>query len=110
MMDASSFAVAGLRASSVRAAARAENIANANTDGYHPAVPQQTAGPAGPQVHVARAAQGQTVDPITNFVLPQMSLEGELVDLSLAKTAYKANASVLRASGEMTDALLDILT
>lgn len=108
-MDAISSSLAGLRAASTRVAARAENIANQQTDGYRQAVPVQVSTPGGPEVKIQRAPQAQRVDPITGLVVADGSIETDFVDIVQSKAAYKANAAVLRTANELTDSLLDIL-
>ena len=108
-MDALSFAQAGLRAASVRIAARAENIANVQTGGYRAAIPEQTATLGGPEVRVERAAEVQTVDAVTGLVTNGQSIETDIVDLIQSKFAYKANATVIKTADELNQSLLDIL-
>lgn len=109
MMDAMASALAGLRAATTRTAARADNIANLQTDGYRQAVPVQTTSPAGPEVRVVRPGPAQRVDPVTGLIASEGSVETDIVDLVMSKVAYKASAKILRSADEMTGSLLDSL-
>jgi flagellar hook-associated protein FlgK len=93
-------AVAGLRAAETRVAVRAQNIVNWQSQDYVPLTPVQTSEPAGPVVRVSRPVE-LTGD------FPYVDIAGEIVDMQLAKHAYRASATVIRTADEMTKTLLD---
>jgi len=101
MSSALNLGLAGLRAAETRVAARAQNIVNWQSEGYRPLEPRQTTDATGaPVVRVSRPAE-LTGD------FPFVDIAGELVDMQLAKHAYRAAAAIVRTAGEMTDTLLD---
>ncbi len=126
MIEAINTAVSGLRAASLRVTMAAENIAAAGVtgsadpaayDGYVPQRVVQTTGAGG-----ATIASAVAVDPafLTIFDqndpnadadgrvgVPNVDLATEIVELTLAEHAYKANLAVIRAADEITEALLD---
>lgn len=106
------FAVAGLNAAAKRVAIRAENIVNAQSEGYRPAVPVQTSTAAGPVVRAERlpADRAQQSVPGTGLVIPEVDLATEFTDIMVSETAYKASASLLKTSRDMDRALLDIVS
>jgi flagellar hook-associated protein FlgK len=112
MNDIMGIAVSGMRAASTRLSVHAENIANQQTEGYRPVRPVQTTGPAGEAVvQVQRLPPEQAQQRIqgTDFVVPQTSLEGEMVGTMESETAYKASAKLVKTAREMDQALFDIL-
>lgn len=111
MYTAITSALAGLNAASTRVAARSENIANLQTDGYRIGVPVQTATAAGPVVKVERAPpdKAQTKYPGTDLVASNVDLASELTDVIVSGIAYKASAKVIRTAREMEKEALDII-
>lgn len=117
-------ALAGLAAASKRADIAANNIANARSsgkldpyDGFQPQQALQTVTAAGtPRVsarpltpgHVA-AYEPDNPDADANGLIgtPNVDLAANIVELTLAKHAYKANAATLRTIDEMSKALYD---
>lgn len=100
MSNAANIGIAGMRAAEMRVSVRAQNIVNWRSEGYQPLVPVQTAEGKGPVVRVTRPAE-LTGD------FPYVDLAAEIVDMQLAKHAYKASAKVLRTADEMSKTLLD---
>lgn len=104
MSNVSNIAVAGLRAAEARFAARAENIANANTQGYNPLTAEQISTAVGPVVRLSRQEKLRSADK-----QPEVDLARELTDLITIKYDYKASVKVLRTADELNGTLLDIL-
>ncbi len=138
MADAITIALSGLRAQTQRLGATASNIANATTSGavpgsdapagspalYRPLRVDQTAiftadgQGAGVRAEVSADEDGITrvYDPDSSFAdsegfvaVPQIELTEEITNLLVAKTAYKANLSVIKTEKELQDQLLDTL-
>lgn len=112
-----SFAVAGLQAAKTQVAVRAQNISNAQTPGYVPIAPEQTATAAGPRVDIAPAAPAAgppkpllATDTSAAALLGGVDLATEAVGLISAKQAFKANAAVLKVADEIQNELLDAVT
>jgi len=101
-IGAFAYGIAGMRAADARVAARAQNIANWQSQDYRPVVPQQTTG-----------ANDEPVVKITRAELsgdfPFVDLANEIVDMQIAKRAYQASAKVIRTADEMSKTLLDAL-
>lgn len=95
--------VAGLRAAQTRFAARAENIANANTPGFAAAKPEQTSTAAGPVVRVSRVEKNSD-----DSRGPAVDIARELVEARVAQRDFEASAQILRTEQEVSDRLLDI--
>jgi flagellar hook-associated protein FlgK len=95
-------AVAGLRAAETRVHVRAQNVVNWLSEGYVRQVPVQTSQAGGPVVRVQRPAE-------LSGDFPYVDLATELVDMQLAKHAYRASAKVVRTADEMTRSLLDVI-
>ncbi len=92
-------AVSGLLAGASRATQAANNIVNANTEGYTPVRAETTSLIAG--------ATGSGV----NVVLVQefgFNLANEFGKIIEADVAYRASAQVVRTADDMTKRLLDI--
>ena len=100
MLSAFDSGLAGLRAADLRASVRAQNIVNWQSQDYRPLEPQQTTNASGaPVLRISRTAL--TVD------FGGVDLAAELVDLGLAKHAYRAAAAVIRTADDMSKTLLD---
>jgi len=101
MTSAINSGLAGLRAAETRVAIRAQNIVNWQSANYRPLVPvQTTAEGGGPIVRVTRPLE-------LSGDFPFVDIAGELVDMQLAKHAYRASAVVVRTAEEMSKTLLD---
>lgn len=124
MIEGFSSALAGLRAAAQRAGIAAQNIANVRTSGtlqpysgYVPKTAVQSTDATGlPQVparplttpHIAAYEPGHPDADSDGLVgAPNVDLATNLVELTLAETAYKANAAMLRTLDDMTQTLLD---
>jgi flagellar basal body rod protein FlgC len=92
--------VSAMRVAGARAQVSAINIANWNSHDYRPLEARQSSAANGPVVHITRAA-----DISSGF--PLVDIAAELVDLEMAKFAFKASALIIRTSGEMTKTTLD---
>lgn len=124
MLDAITSPLSGLRAASTKVAVSAENIANINTTGnleggkapYTPkTVQQQTTATGGVATDIAlkNPAFIPAFDPSSPFAnadglvgTPNVDMAEEFVNIQLAKTNYKASASVIRTVSDMQDDLL----
>jgi len=122
MINAIGIALSGLKAASKQAEASASNIANLQTADYTPLTAQQTA-------QTDQSGNGQGVrsdfvpktqpftpsyDPDSPFAngegyvnTPNVDLAEEAVNLTIAKTAYKANVAVLETVQDMSKELLE---
>ncbi|GAB4538686.1 MAG: hypothetical protein Tsb0010_17430 [Parvularculaceae bacterium] len=109
-----SLAVAGLQAAKTQVAVRAQNISNAQTPGYVPITPEQTATAAGPRVEAVPAAGPPrpllATETSAAALLGGVDLATEAVGLISAKQAFKANAAVLKVADEVQNELLDAVT
>jgi flagellar basal-body rod protein FlgC len=132
MSIASSIAVSGLNAASLRLQVAASNIANALSDGPLPGVPNpenfpsaytplrvnQTdvaGGGTSASVGAVTPATVSTFDPTAPFAnsdglvaSPNVDLASEMIQLLIARYNYAANAQVIRADAQMSAALLNI--
>ncbi|WP_369939171.1 flagellar basal body protein [Xanthomonas medicagonis] len=95
---ASSIALSGMRAAASGLQVRANNVANLATDGFQRAVPVPQAAAGGGVVGQVQAAGGQGSDLVDDMV-------GAVSD----RTAFQANARVLRAADDSIGSLLDVL-
>lgn len=119
-------AASALNAFSVDMMARANNIANVNTPGYHAQSATLTSGYDNQGVTVARIATDTTAGPFVPGIVPAAEggsvahsygyLEGSNTDLGRefagmisTQHAYTANAATIRAVDEMAGTLLNIL-
>jgi flagellar basal-body rod protein FlgC len=125
MFGAIGTALSGLRAAATKVAASADNIANMDTTGaltgnpapYAPVQTEQQALTNGgvSATNVARPGFVPAYDPQSPFAntdglvgVPKVDLANEIVNLDIAKTAYKANAKVMQAASDMQNDLLKI--
>lgn len=121
MINTIQIALSGLQAASKKVEASASNIANLQTADYTPITAQQTA-------LTDQTGNGQGVrsdfvpktqpftpsyDPDSPFAnnegyvnTPNIDLAEEAVNMTIAKTAYKANVSVIETVQDMTKELL----
>ncbi|MCI2244104.1 flagellar basal body protein [Xanthomonas sp. PPL568] len=93
----SSIALSGMRAATSGLQVRANNIANLATEGFQRSVPVNQA-TAGGVVGQVQQADGQGSDLVDDMV-------GTLTE----RTAFQANARVLRAADDSIGSLLDVL-
>ena len=132
MSIASTIAVSGLNAASLRLQVAASNIANALSDGPLPGVSDPENFPAAytplrvNQSDVVGGGTSATVgsispatistfDPTAPFAnadgfvaSPNVDLASEMIQLLIARTSYSANAQVIRVDAQMSAALLNI--
>ena len=132
MSIASTIAVSGLNVATLRLQVAANNIANSLSDGplpgvsnpenfpvaYTPLQVNQTDSVGGStSATVSSVSPGtvSTFDPTAPFAnadgyvaSPNVDLANEIIQLLIARTSYAANAQVLRADAQMSDALLNI--
>ena len=106
--------MSGIQVASAKMQANANNIANANTDGYRSqrvdavqagtSVAARAASVNGPN----RAETAAPVEPIESEVAPSdVNLPNEMVSMVENKNFYQANLRALRAADEMVGTLLD---
>ena len=100
MTSAINSGIAGLRAAETRVAIRAQNIVNWQSENYRPLLPVQTSQSGGPVVRVARPVE-------LSGEFPYVDLAAEIVDMNIAKHAYRASAQIIRTADEMHKTLLD---
>ncbi|MCM2344253.1 MAG: flagellar basal body protein [Alphaproteobacteria bacterium] len=132
MINTIQIALSGLNAASRKVEASASNIANMQTMGslenpeaapYTPLATQQTALTDGqgnglgvksdfipkPQPFTPAYAPDSPFANAQGLVgAPNVDLAEEAVNLSIAKTAYKANVAVIKTTEDMTDELLSV--
>ncbi len=119
-------ALSGLQAAARRLQVTASNVANMANRADVAADGTVAAGLFRPaRVHQVATAGGgteavvQPVEPPFHIVpdpsrddgraaMPNVDLAQQMVEMMLAKSAYKANAAIIRTAEEMDDALLDI--
>lgn len=133
MINAIQIALSGLQAASKRADASASNIANISTSGSlepggqapysaltttETALTDQDGNGLGVSAENRPAAKPfvPAYNPDSPFAnsegligVPNVDLAGEIVNLKLAETAYKANAKTIKAASDMQDELLHAL-
>ena len=127
MINSISIALSGLESASKKLQATASNIANMQTVGslesggqppYTPITTQQTAQADGGvrtdfiarknPFSAAYVPSSPLADENGIVGVPNVDLAEEAVNMTLAKTTYKANIGVLNAQKEMSDELLGI--
>jgi flagellar basal-body rod protein FlgC len=135
MSSISTIALSGLNAASRRLDVSASNIANVRSSGALPAADGTT--PSGTQqaykplqvvqtdvagggtqtsVTTGRTSSVTTYDPEASFAnrdgltaSPNVDLSQELINLTLARYSFAANAKVLKADDEMQQTLIDTM-
>jgi len=118
MINAIGIALSGMNAASRKVEASASNIANLQTADYTPVTAQQTALADGQGVRSDFVPKTQpftpSYDPDSPFAngegyvnTPNVDLAEEAVNLTIAKTAYKANVAVIETVQDMTKELLE---
>ena len=91
-------AVSGLQVSQLRPNAAANNVANAQTDGFRRDQVRQEAQPA----------SGGVIAQVDKVPQPGANLIQDLVDQKAATYAFKANVQVVKTADEMMGRLLDV--
>lgn len=131
MIDSLSIALSGLNAQKLRLNASASNIANLSTGGAPPGAAagartvylplrvdlaaQEGGGVLGTIVQdgdgysLSYDPSSALADDKGYVAVPNVDLATEAVNVAITKSAYKANAAVIKTQGEMTEALLDAL-
>lgn len=124
-VSALELAASGMRAQSVRLRHSAENIANADTPGYHRKLvsfePEIDFGHATGRVqpsrtHLDRSELAQVYDPAHPMAGPDGYYQGsnvnlivEMADTREASRSYEANLRVFEQSRQMSSSLLDLI-
>lgn len=96
-MDVAAIARSGMRSAELRLAASAHNIANLETENFHPLLVHQVSTSPGSAAHVERAAKARPVD-----------LLDELVEQLRAAHQFKASLRVLGVSETLYGASVDL--
>jgi flagellar basal body rod protein FlgG len=110
MVDVGAVALSGLYASEKRLQVAANNIANANTDGFKSQAVEQTSvagGGVATRVVVPNAAQA----PVNAGDVPKpsdVSLEQNVIEANFATYSAQANLKVLQTQKKLDQYLLDI--
>lgn len=116
MINMVSLALSGLVAASKKAAVAADNIANADSDGYSARDVSTSAGPGGVQSNIVLRTPSvvQRYDPDSPYanakgmvMKPNVDITEELINIEEAKLAYTANAVVMARVKALQDALKD---
>lgn len=131
MTNVLSIATSGLNAATRRLEASAANIANVRTTGalpgagfadapaaYQPVQVEQTAQPGGgvaatyTAISPANVTIAEPGAPYANadglVAAPNVSLEGEAINLLVARYSFAANVAVIKTADEMAQKLLDV--
>jgi flagellar basal-body rod protein FlgC len=132
MSIASTIAVSGLNAASLRLLVASNNIANSQSDGPLPGAPNpenfptaytplrvnqtdMVGGGTSATVSAVSPATVPAFDPTAPFAnndgfvtSPNVDLANEMIQLLIARSTYAANAQVIRADAQMSAALLNI--
>ena len=107
-------ALSGLQAASLKLKVGANNVANANTDGYQRQQVTTEAGTYGVEVKVQKVSAAESpnttqinYDPVA---APRSDVEvtEELVEMRAAKTLFEANLQILKTQDNMLGSILDI--
>lgn len=116
MIGSISSALSGLQAAQTRLDATAQNLANANTDGYKSLEVTAREGAArGVETTVTRTNTpgpqvAETLGGIETLVeKSNVDLSQEIPQLVTAKPLYQANLKAIQAQNEMLGSLLDLL-
>ncbi len=99
-------AVSGLSASALRVVASANNIANAESDGYTPQTVDQVSSVDG-SVKAEIVERRSPVNPYS--AVPQVNLDEEIITIEKASQAYKAGAQLISVDKELHDTLFEAL-
>lgn len=113
--SATSSALSALQAFSTRVNSNANNIANANTDGFKKTrVTLASAEPTGVTANVERpntagaVAYQEGPNGPEEFEMSNVDLGQEIPEMNLNSTLYKANLKTLQVADEMTGSLLKL--
>jgi len=107
-------ALSGLQAASLQLRASANNIANADTDGYQKQQVTTQAGTYGVEVKVEKVgvadAPTNTTDDLGKAAdqSSNVDLTDELIEMKAAKNFFEANAKTLQTQENMLGRILDI--
>lgn len=108
-------ALSALQAFGTKIQSNANNIANANTDGFKKTrVTMAEVLPQGVRAHVDKTETAgssilqETAEGLDVVELSNVELSSEIPDLNLNSYFYKANLKTLKAVNEMTDTLLNL--
>lgn len=96
-MSTYDISLSGLVTQSRRMGAIAQRVANVNTENFAPK----------DVVSLSRENGGVSSVEISK---PDDSLENQMIDMITTKTAYKADAKLIKVQRDMDDALLDIFS
>ena len=111
-MSITSAAISGLQASEKRVAVAASNVANSSSPNARAldVVQQAVSGGVSSDIVVRNPATVTVADSAGGTqVLPNVSLEEELVNSQLALYDFKANAQVLKTQRDLEKTLLNVL-
>lgn len=100
----STIAVSGLQAASVKLANAANNIVNAESEGYVPTDTVQSPLNGG-GVKVSLVERPDAVSPVSG--LPNIDITEEIVDSAVAAQAYEASAAIIGVDKDLHEVLLD---
>ena len=93
----------GLQAASLRHDVTANNVANVNTDGFESSSIVFKDNNPGTSAAAIRRKPNISPNNTSNT-----DLSKEMPDMSISKTAYGANAAVIKTQSEMTGEILDL--
>ena len=115
MVSAVQSALSGLQAFGTRIQSNANNVANANSDGFKKTkVTLSSADPQGVRASVEKvdvpgsSVYQETSEGMELVELSNVDLTAELPEMIINSHAYKANLKTLQAADEMTGELLKI--
>lgn len=114
MSTISGIALSGLRALDKKMEVTANNIANANTNGFKKDVVEfQETYPAGVKATVSKSTEpgAMVEDPCTGEYVESsnVSMEQEMVNLVTTPLQYKIDTEVIKTEKEMVESLIDIM-
>lgn len=112
MPNVLSNAVSGLSLNRLKVNVAAQNIANASTRGYTPqeVIASQLGTNAVGSTQPRTPPTIRTIDEDGQEIsLPNVSLDEELIQTSIAETGYRANAAIIRTDRALQKRLLDVL-
>tara|TARA_B100000927_G_C16406531_1_gene445536 strand:- start:599 stop:1009 length:411 start_codon:yes stop_codon:yes gene_type:complete len=107
-------AMSGLQAASLKLKVSANNVANANTDGYQKQQVTTQAGTYGVEVKVEKVSTAeppnnlQTGGELRSEATSNVDIAEELLEMKAAKNLFEANLKTLNTSDNMLGRILDI--
>jgi flagellar hook protein FlgE len=107
MVSAMSAPLSGLYDATVRLDVAANNIANADTPGFQPAVVSSVEAPGGGVT--SSVTMAGPPPPEDSTALSGTDLAGELLNLTLVRLAFMANARAVGMASDMPSTVLDFL-